>query len=370
MGVFVLKAKKTKFRVFIEEWTPTRHVTTVTPQNYPTFNISEQMTLEQAKSAAKEYNLKNKLQKKKDARVTAEAQQRSLLDSFALPEYLVDAFNTELRQEYSHNPERLDTVLQHWSSAKVMLAKLQVEPSQYFEKRFEIFEYYEEKCWSADYIKRITKICNIWGSFYSRKKGTFFEPIPKIGIRIQQIVKKRETKENIRKAATPLIWDELRNLKSSFENEHLSHQWNWLYLGMFFGLRPSEIDNLKNEKYFKIKDDPTNNVTVLLVYQNKLRNLPEAKRWKVIPIVEPEQKECLEIITQQAFKRPLNKTLKRLFSTKGIDTYSPRKGFTDLFLNRGYELEDISVFLGHSSIETTWRHYKNKLVFKLPKKAG
>ncbi len=78
--------------------------------------------------------------------------------------------------------------------------------------------------------------------------------------------------------------------------------------------------------------------------------------------------EALKIIQSGEFKKPLNKTLKRLFEIDGIGAYSPRKGFTDLFLSRNYQLEDIATFLGHSSIETTWRHYKNKFAYRLPEK--
>lgn len=369
MGVFIVKAKKSNFRVVYEEWSP-RNTFTVKPENYPTYNINSGMTYEQADSAAKEYNLKDGLNKSKQAKIIAAIQDKKLLNDFSLPQYLVENFIKELRNEYSHNPDRLETLMQHWKSAQLMIASIKKDYTQFFESRFEIFNYYESKCWSADYIKRITKMTNLWGSFCARKKGTYFEPIPKIGIRMQQIVKKRDLKKDIRQSATPLQWDELRNLKTRFYNEDLNLQWNWLYIGMFFGLRPSEIDGLKNIKNYRIEFDIQNNVDVLYVYQNKLKNLAENKRWKIIPLVESEQKQGLELIKNSEFKRPLNKTLKRLFSTKGIDTYSPRKGFTDLMLNRGYQLEDISTFLGHTSIETTWRHYKNKLSFKLPKKTG
>ena len=319
MGVFVSKAKRSKFRVFIEEWKPKRKIVTVKSENYPTYNINHNMTYEQADSAAKEYNLKSKSQKNKDARAIAQIQQNSLLNSFSLPQYLVDDFITELRAEYKNNTDRLETLEQHWKASQQMIAKLQIDYTIFFNSRFQIFEYYEKKCWSADYIKRITKISNRWGSFCARKKGTFFEPIPKIGIKIHDIVKKRELKKNIRRAAEPMKWSELRNLRTKFMNEELTLQWNWLYIGLFFGLRPSEIDSLKDKSKFRLDFNKDNNVDVIFVYQNKLKNLAEARRWKVIPIVETEQLEAIQLIKSGEFKRPLNKTLKRLFETTGID---------------------------------------------------
>jgi hypothetical protein len=44
------------------------------------------------------------------------------------------------------------------------------------------------------------------------------------------------------------------------------------------------------------------------------------------------------------FERPLPKTIKRIIGDK-FDTYSPRKGFTDMMLNEGWALEDLSAFL-------------------------
>lgn len=366
MGIFVYKTKF-GFGAVLEHWTPRRSTKKLDTKNYPTYGLTETMTYEQADQRAKEYNQDQKIKKRKEVQFTIEIQDKAYLNDKNLPEKLVNAFEEELEKEYKDNEERLETILQHWTSAKKLLNKIKIDYTEFYDKRFDIFKYYEQKCWSADYIKRISKILNKWGNF--------FEPIPKIGIRFNKIAKAREDKKGIRKSATPLKWDDLKNLKTTFETENLLEHWNWLFVGLFFGLRPSEIENLKKikdkktkEKFYKIEFDTTNKINVLFVYQNKLINLPENKRWKIIPIFEPEQTEALKIIESGEFKKPLNKTLKRLFKIDGIEAYSPRKGFTDLMLEREYQLEDISTFLGHSSIETTWRHYKNKFAYKLPKR--
>ena len=372
MGIFAYKTK-IGFGVVLEHWTPHRSTKKLDTRNYPTYGLTETMTFEQADEQAKAYNQETKIKKRKEVQFTMDIQDKSYLNDKSLPEKLVSAFQEELEKEYKDNEERLDTILQHWTSAKKLLGKNKIDYTEFYDKRFDIFKYYEQKCWSADYIKRISKILNKWGSFCARKRGNFFEPIPKIGIRFNKIAEARENKTDIRRPATPLNWIDLKNLKTTFETEKLTEHWNWLFVGLFFGLRPSEIENLKKikdkktkEKFYKIEFDKTNKINVLFVYQNKLINLPENKRWKIIPIFEPEQTEALKIIESGEFKKPLNKTLKRLFKIEGIEAYSPRKGFTDLMLERKYQLEDISTFLGHSSIETTWRHYKNKFAYKLP----
>ena len=58
-------------------------------------------------------------------------------------------------------------------------------------------------------------------------------------------------------------------------------------------------------------------------------------------------------------KHPLVKTIRRHFGQEAA-LYGGRKGFTDLMLNRNQSLEHIAQWMGHSSIERTWRHYKSR----------
>jgi len=57
---------------------------------------------------------------------------------------------------------------------------------------------------------------------------------------------------------------------------------------------------------------------LLFIYQNKLKNLPENRRWKIIPVFKPEQVEVLKIIQSGEFKKPLKKTLNRLSCKKSF----------------------------------------------------
>jgi integrase len=52
---------------------------------------------------------------------------------------------------------------------------------------------------------------------------------------------------------------------------------------------------------------------------------------------------------------------------KSIFQYGGRKGFQDLMLNRGQKLEDISAWMGHQSIEMTWKRYRNRKRVKVTK---
>lgn len=70
---------------------------------------------------------------------------------------------------------------------------------------------------------------------------------------------------------------------------------------------------------------------------------------------------ALKDIEDGVLKKPLVKTLRKTFpDVEGIGLYSGRKGFVDLMLKYGQTLENIAAWLGHSSIERTWKHYKDK----------
>lgn len=55
----------------------------------------------------------------------------------------------------------------------------------------------------------------------------------------------------------------------------------------------------------------------------------------------------------------LVKTVRRYFG-EGIDLYGGRKGFNDLMLSKGQALENISAWMGHSTLERTLRSYNQR----------
>jgi hypothetical protein len=132
-------------------------------------------------------------------------------------------------------------------------------------------------------------------------------------------------------------------------------------LTVWLGLRPKEVENLRDENLWRIETLITGR-KILWVFQTKVIALPPEDRWKPIPLLFDEQEFALRIIEGRNFKRPLSKTMKRYFGS-GIDLYGGRKGFVDLMLSRGQTLENISIWMGHSTVARTWRSYKNKKLF-------
>ncbi len=130
-----------------------------------------------------------------------------------------------------------------------------------------------------------------------------------------------------------------------------------------FGLLPKEIDSLHNPEKWKIETLP-NGRKILWVFQTKIIALPVEDRWKPIPIIYPEQYFANRIIELGHFKRPLVKTIHKYFG-KGTTTYGGRKGFSDLMLSKGQAFENISIWMGHSTLQRTWKSYKSRRRFHL-----
>src|SRR5262249_18835691 len=146
--------------------------------------------------------------------------------------------------------------------------------------------------------------------------------------------------------------------------EMKERDFNWLFLSVWLGLRPKEVDSLHSQAYWRIETLPTGR-KILWVFQTKIIALPPEDRWKPIPILFAEQECALCIIATGSFRRPIRKMLRKWFGP-GVTTYAGRKGFTDLMLSKQQSIENISIWMGHSSLQRTWRSYKLRRKFHVP----
>ena len=163
----------------------------------------------------------------------------------------------------------------------------------------------------------------------------------------------------VRKASRPLSPIQLDSVSGKLNRRNF----NWLYLSVWFGLRPMEVDHLKHAEFWRIEVLPAGR-KVLWVYQTKIIALPPEDRWKPIPILFEQQEFGLRIIESRNFRRPIMKTMRRHFG-RGTCLYAGRKGFSDLMLSKGHSLTNISIWMGHSTLDRTWRSYKQRRVYHL-----
>lgn len=248
-----------------------------------------------------------------------------------------------------------------WHATERMITTVGVDPSEWFYHINDIYDYFVERRLSLGYAQAILSMANLWGYFISRKLCKPFLPVPRPrGYERQRLLESFYQKESLRRGPSqPITPDHLRNLGDALNSKNL----NWLNVSVWFGLRPQEIDSLKQPCRWRVETLPTGR-KVLWVYQTKIIALPPEDRWKPIPIVCDEQNFALKIIQDGNHKRPLSKTIHQYLGRE-YGLYGGRKGFVDLMLSKGHSIENISIWMGHSSLNRTWRSYKNKKVWHL-----
>lgn len=123
---------------------------------------------------------------------------------------------------------------------------------------------------------------------------------------------------------------------------------------------------MKLKQYWRVETLSTG-LKVLWIYQTKLVAIPKEERWKGIPIIHEEQKFAHKIIESMKFKRPHHQKMQKVLGIS-YKLYGGRKGFVDLMLQKGHQLEAISQWMGHSTLGRTWRDYKDRtdILFTLP----
>ena len=239
-----------------------------------------------------------------------------------------------------------------WGTAEIAINELAIHPSDWSDDRNQFYNYFKKHKYSLDYVNKLVRVLNEAGKYYAKQTNTFYDVIPRpMGQASERIRDAFYERLPHGRASKPLTWELLRSNKAKFLIEH----WNWLYLSLWFGLRPSEIDNLKwGLEQYKEHD-------VLAVYQHKLSNISGDRRWKFIPILFEEQKHGLQVLISDKFKRPLVKTLRRIFGDR-FTTYAGRKGFVNLMWEHGGYSSDISYrWLGHKNKRTTVNHYTQNI---------
>lgn len=361
MSFWVNKRKKQDgavyWRLMHTSWKDGRRTDHHIPvEQYLQHGFRPDMTLEEARARARQLNNQARLNKADVRAKTAalrSAKRSSIVASAFLPPSLVDGFLIYLKQEVAigpHAEQKWYKTLCHWSYVQKMVASVALPPSQWWESRRRFYDYTSKQATSPNYASKVLRVLNLWGTYQARHTGQSFIPVPPpSGYDREMIADAYSESDKKKKTSEALTPEALEQARSRLPEA----QWRWLYLTVWLGLRPPEADRITEAKLTKEQG-----VSVLWVYQSKLRGVRKEDRYKPIPLLYPEQKLCLKLMKQE-IKRPLVKTVQRHVSHR-LTLYGGRKGFTDLMLSKGQALEDISTWLGHSSIERTWRSYKQR----------
>lgn len=333
----------------------------ISKDRWKSLGFFKYMNLSEVKVRARQLNVKAdlKAQEERVQKNKTELEKNKKRFDAILPIEFTDEFEkrfvtkTYLSIDRLHGRNRAVTT---WNAARKVIIAINQDPSEWYYNVHDFFDYFTEKSLSIRYMNEVMKYVNLWGFFICKKMGRPFFPVPRPGgyERRRIITSFYENSVNKNKASKPISPSGLNNIKNSIRID----LYNWLYLTVWLGLRPKEVDNLHDDSMWRI-ETLFNGRVVLWVYQTKVIALPEEDRWKPIPLLYSEQDDVVRIISSKNFKRPLVKTVKQYFG-KEIGLYGGRKGFTDLMLSKGNTLENISVWMGHSTINRTWKSYKDR----------
>jgi hypothetical protein len=319
--------------------------------------FGQHMTPQQAQDHAKKLNALNSITRKEQSSKVKAAERLTdliTIENSIIPSDLSKAFIIHMEENWYGGQYNLRKQIQHWNLIQKILTALKLQPHEYFKKQKDFYRYFQKEGFSKSYVEKLLKVVNAWGEFYSEQSKTYFKKIPNPkGIVLEAIIDASGADGSGAAALTPKI---LNSMKSKMPEG----QWEYIRATLWLGLRPSELDSIITDPK-KMKVSTQNKTPVLSVYQAKLTSISKIKRWKHIPLFHPEMKNALADIENKVVKKPLVKTLKKAAPTVlKIGLYSGRKGFTDLMLSFNQTLENIAMWMGHASIERTWKNYKNK----------
>lgn len=329
------------------------------------------MTVEEARKAIKDYNFhrKNAIGPLAQIRAMKRVHLIKKFDKSLFPPDLVELFIDKIRKESEGTEQHKLKLIVHFNFVQEMIKSLFILPHEYKDSYGYIVDYFKTKKISVSYSKNLINIMNRWGYFISRQQGKYYEPITRLKGTTKSAIKNiQKTKTDpVRRPSLPMTELLLAKVKRKVDkSDQKQLAWlNFIIVIFYFGLRPKELMAVVEKPMV----ENHNGIPVLVVDQTKLTSISnEEDRIKKIPVICEQQMKALGLIKSGNILRPHPSWVDQLCKdpkitygpTEDYGLYTGRKGFTDLMLTLGQSLEDISGWLGHHSIDMTWKVYKTK----------
>ncbi len=322
---------------------------TIPKEAYTALGLDKTWPIERARARVKELNDQNAL-KREDARVASAIAKKMVkadkITSIFLAPHIVDEFEKFLFATNQGTQEHFAKRLIMWKTAQEIIKKVAIEPRMYSAYMKVFYNRLIEKKYSYDYSKKLISLINQWGYHVSLRNNTAFQPIP-----FPRAEEKKLIEKAYKKKPTNRSGGSTRLTPSLLEGKRAKltpATYEWLFISLWLGLRPDEIELAQ----FDVYRNETHNVDVLRIYQ------PKVDFYKHIPLLHEEQKKAVELLKPR--KRPLNRIIHEIFGDRKMTCYAGRKGFENLMASLGETEADISKWLGHTTIKTTDKHYKDK----------
>lgn len=324
---------------------------TVPKSEWGPLGFISSMTREEAKRLASELNKSDRgsrLEAKRN-KIHARMAIEDAIDCSRLPILAVRHFETEilLNKLCNQNEERLkkNKLMEHWRTCKKIIRKIESSPQNWEDDKQYFFNEFANMAASRSYVCKLLRLLNEWSKYLGRRAKTFWPPIPHPNQAQWREIENAHEDRGRSNESDPLTPAQLETHKSELKVP----EYNWLFVSIWFGLRPWEIDLRR----FAPHRDEQRGLDAIKIFQ------PKVRKWKLIPLIYPEQRLAFAMLTEGNLRRPSLLKLHKIFGMK-TGAYAGRKGFHDLMSLRGHNDLVISDWLGHQDLRTTRRSYRNK----------
>lgn len=311
-----------------------------------------QMTWDQACSRRDALNAQEKLKgiEKKRHKIAARQEGIKLKQTAYFPPADLRGFEEKYGLNDPNSKKR-----SYWNKARQIVEAVALPPEEWEDSPEKFYREYIKHKMSPAYVQKVQPLINRWGAFMSKRYKMPFLPLPAppkgwaADIAETHFAK---TRSRGNRESEPLTPEALQKQAAKLTERH----YRWLILSVWFGLRPIEVDSLKQPSskrtWFVFEGG---SAKYLCIYQSKLKGVEPKKRIKRIPCYHPEQVKALSVIGPD-IKRPNSKTMFKRFGPN-ITLYGGRKGFVKLMKSFGHSFENVSAWLGHLDVNRTYQDY-------------
>ena len=154
-----------------------------------------------------------------------------------------------------------------WRAVQKLIIHVKIEPSEWFCNQYQIYDYLYESNFSLSYNNKLLTVLNLWGFFICKKLDQPFLPVAKPrGYERQRLVDNYyQNRGDKKQGSGPLSPEALMTAQGKMKVK----QFNWLFISVWLGLRPLEIDNLQSGDFWRVETLPTG-TQILWVFLTKL----------------------------------------------------------------------------------------------------
>ncbi|MBI1859552.1 MAG: hypothetical protein HYR96_01370 [Deltaproteobacteria bacterium] len=211
------------------------------------------MTLEIARARAKQLNAQLELRLQEERRKAIDEKFASLETETraVLPEIFKDEFELRFISSRYDDPKWQRRMMTSWRATQRMLIEIQLDPMHWFDENTRFYDYFHSHRFSFSYIRKILIFTNMWGQFLSRKLGQSFTKVPQPrGKEKARLLDAYFAKcGGSSNQSDPITPQQLEKARADFKEEN----YNWLFLSVWLGLRPQEVDQLKQKEMVRIQ---------------------------------------------------------------------------------------------------------------------